>query len=171
MSLPRIGLMLEDRDHTTILHALRSYESKMDPFLLEIIKMNAPTMNVQISTRVEQYVALRDKIKILEAEQKDTLKPYKDTLEKLGGVILAHLNATGVQSVSTHAGNAHITPRKSATVSDMKAFFEYVKTNEDWDLMDRKANVTMVSEFVEKHGAAPPGVNYSVELRIGIRAK
>ena len=171
MSLPRIGLMLGDRDHSTILHAVRSYESQMDQLLLETIKMNAPAMNVQISTRVEQYVALRDKIKFLEAEQKETLKPYQDTLEKLGNVILAHLNETGANSVSTDAGNAHITPRKSATVSDMNAFFEYVKSNNAWDLMDRKANVTTVSEFVEEHGAAPPGVNYSVEMRIGIRRK
>lgn len=171
LSTPRIGLLLGDRDHTTIMHAIRSYESQFNRIIVETMKMNAPTAMVQINTRVEQYIALRDKIRSLEEEQKETLKPYKDTLEKLGAVILAHLNETGVESVRTNAGSAYLTPKKSATLADAKAFFDYCKSNDAWDLMDRKANVTAVGDFVEEHGAAPPGVNYSVELKVGVRRK
>ena len=130
--------------------------------------MNAP-VKVPINTRVEQYVALRDKIKSLETAQKETLKPYKETLEKLGAVILSHLNEVGAESVRTNAGTAYVTPKKSATLGDPKAFFEYCRGNDAWDLMDRKANVTAVADYVEQHGAPPPGVNYSTRLDIGIR--
>lgn len=130
--------------------------------------MNAPA-RVPINTRVGQYVALRDKIKEKEAAHKDELKPFKETLEKLGAVILAHLNETGAESVRTDAGTAYVTPKRSATLADANAFFEYVKENEAWDLMDRKANVTAVADFVEEHNAPPPGVNYTTILNVGIR--
>jgi len=130
--------------------------------------MNAPT-KVGIDVRVEQYVKLRDKIKDMEAKHKEELKPYKETLEKLNAVILAHLNQVGGESIRTAAGTAYVTEKKTASLADPQAFMEYVVANEAWDLLDRKANVKAVGDYIDEYNAPPPGVNYTSTSVVGVR--
>ena len=119
--------------------------------------MNAhPT--VDISKRVEQYIRLRDEIKRREDVHKSEMKPFKDALEKLNGALLDHLNQINGDSVKTHAGTVYRTAKKSASLADPDAFMRYVIGSEAWDLLDRKANVTAVEDFIEEHQSAPPGV-------------
>lgn len=122
-----------------------------------------------INTRVEQYVKLRDKIKAIEAEQKKTLKPFKDTLEQLNSVLLAHLNSMAANSASTDNGTVYRTEKKAASLADAKAFMDYVIANQAWDLIDRKANVTAVEEHINVHGVTPPGVNWGSTFVVGVR--
>ena len=130
--------------------------------------MNAQT-KVGIDVRVEQYLKLRDKIKEMEARHKEELKPFKETLEKLNSVILAHLTQVGGESIRTAAGTAYVTEKKSATLADPQAFMDYVVSNEAWDLLDRKANVTAVADYISEHSAPPPGVNFSTTNLVGVR--
>lgn len=130
--------------------------------------MNAQT-KVGIDTRVEQYIKLRDKIKEMEARHKEELKPYKETLEKLNAVILAHLTQVGGESIRTSSGTAYVTEKKSASLADPQAFMEYVIVNEAWDLLDRKANVKAVDDYINENSAPPPGVNFSSTLMVGVR--
>lgn len=123
----------------------------------------------KIDMRVAQYIKLRDKIKEIETKHKEELKPYKDTLEKLNAVILQHLTQVGGESIRTSAGTAYVTEKKSATLADPQAFMEYVIGNEAWDLLDRKANVTAVTDFISEYKAPPPGVNYSSTFVVGVR--
>lgn len=130
--------------------------------------MNAQP-KVGIDVRVEQYVKLRDKIKDIETRHKEELKPFKETLEKLNAVILAHLNLVGGESIRTSAGTAYVTEKKSASLADPQAFMEYVITNEAWDLLDRKANVKAVGDYIDEYNAPPPGVNYTSTSVVGVR--
>lgn len=130
--------------------------------------MNAIS-KVGIDVRVEQYIKLRDKIKEIEARHKEELKVYKETLEKLNAVILAHLTQVGGESIRTSAGTAYITEKKSASLADPQAFMDYVISNEAWDLLDRKANSTAVADYISEHKAPPPGVNFSTTNLVGVR--
>jgi hypothetical protein len=127
------------------------------------------TEQPKIDLRVDQYIKLRDKIKEIEARHKDELKPYKETLEKLNAVILAHLTQVGGESIRTAAGTAYRTEKKAASLADPQAFMEYVISNEAWDLMDRKANVAAVADFINEYNAPPPGVNFSSTFVVGVR--
>ena len=122
-----------------------------------------------ISVRVAQYVKLRDLIKVKEAEFKEGISPYKKALEDLNAVLLNHLNQVGGNSVNTDAGTVYRTEKKSASLVDPKAFMDYVITNETWDLLDRKANVTAVAEFIKENNTLPPGVNFSSAYVVGVR--
>lgn len=132
--------------------------------------MNAPPA-VNINKRVEQYVALRDRIKQLDDEHKEKMKPFRETLEKLNGVLLGHLNEIEVNSVNTDAGTVYRTEKKSASLADPAAFMRFVIDNEAWDLLDRKANVTAVADFIEEQSTTPPGVNFSTRFEVGVRRK
>lgn len=126
-------------------------------------------MSVDFETRVAQYVKLRDVIKDKEAKFKEEIKPYKELLDGLNSILLNHLNTVGGNSVSTDAGTVYRTEKNSAALSDPAAFMDYVITNEAFDLMDRKANVTAVKEFIKEHSAPPPGVNFSSVFVVGVR--
>jgi peptide methionine sulfoxide reductase MsrA len=122
-----------------------------------------------IATRVAQYVALRDKIKAQDEAHKIAMKPAKETLEQLNSVLLAHLNGLSVNSASTDSGTVYRTEKKSASLADGKAFMDFVIANAAYDLLDRKANVTAVEEFIKGNNAPPPGVNFSSTYVVGVR--
>lgn len=122
-----------------------------------------------ISMRVAQYVKLRDLIKIKDKEFKEAMEPYRKTLDDLNGVLLNHLNSIGGNSLNTDAGTVYRTEKKSAALSDSAAFMDYVIANNAFDLLDRKANVTAVVEYMKEHNAPPPGVNFSATHVVGVR--
>jgi hypothetical protein len=122
-----------------------------------------------ISVRVAQYIKLRDEIKKLDDAHKVKLAPYRDTLEQLNSALLAHLNQVGGESIRTENGTVYKTEKKSATLADKSAFWAYVVTGADWELLDWKANPVAVAKHVEEHNALPPGVNYTVTHVVGVR--
>jgi hypothetical protein len=133
---------------------------------------------VDLDTRVDQYVKLRDKIKEIEDKQKEAIRPYKEALDQLNNTILSALDQIGVESVRTQYGTAYRLEKKSASFADKEAFWTFVVATGQWDLLDYKANVTAVKAFIDKQieekeptPVPPPGVNYSVRYEVGVRRK
>ena len=134
--------------------------------------MNAPVSPpVDINKRVDQFVKLRDKVAELKEKHKDELKPYVEAMEQLETLLLDHLNNTGSDRVGTASGTVYRTEKKSASLADKTAFWTYVVTHADWDMLDYKANPTAVAEYLENNQALPPGVNYTVTQTVGVRRK
>lgn len=146
--------------------------------------MTAPTQVTQIDfgTRVAKFVALRDKIKELNDAHKAKMKPYVDMLDTLNGVLLNHLNSVNTDSVRTEGGTAYRTLKKSATIADKSAFWAWVVTQAQWDLIDYKANAVAVEDHIATMTKAyeedkannpapcpPPGINYTTHWEVGVR--
>ncbi len=122
-----------------------------------------------IAKRVEQFVKLRDHIKKLNDEHKIKMKPFNETLAQLNSILLAHLNSLNGNSVATDAGTVYRTEKKSASLADARAFMDFVIAHQAYDLLDRKANVTAVEEYIKGNYAPPPGVNFSSTFVAGVR--
>lgn len=135
------------------------------------MNQNAPVPPPDIATRVRQYVQLRDKIKELDDAHKASMKPYRDALEQLNGILLQELNNAGGNSVSTDFGTCYRKEKKSASLADGDAFMKYVIANSAWDLIDRKANVTAIAELLDDGKPLPPGVNFTKTFDVGVRRK
>jgi len=134
--------------------------------------MATPTAQAtDINVRVSQYVSLRDKIKALDEAHKEKMKPYREMLDTLGGIMLQHLQNQGAESVATSSGTVYQTVKNSASIVDGASFWQFVNQNEAWDLIDKKANVSAVQDFIEAHNAPPPGVNFSSVITVGVRRK
>lgn len=129
--------------------------------------MNAPP--VDINMRVEQYVALRDEIKRLNDEHKKKMEPYNELLARFNGELLQHLQTINSESVRTKSGTVYRTDKKSASLVDAEAFMKFVIANNEFDLLDRKANSTAVEEFIKATGAPPPGANFTITHVVGVR--
>jgi hypothetical protein len=126
---------------------------------------------VNIEKRVQQYVALRDHIRAIKERHKAELKAPNETLEKLNSVLLGHLNAIGGVNVGTAYGTVYKTTKKSASVADMSAFWTYVVSQGDFDMVDKRANPTAVEAYIEANGTTPPGVNWNVLEVVGVQRK
>lgn len=134
--------------------------------------MNDKTLPPDIAKRVAQYVKMRDHIKSLDDAHKEQMKPFRETLERLSGALLGHLNEVGADSVATPAGTVYRTTKNAASIADMSAFWTYCVTQGCIeDMVDRKANVTAVAEYVEATGNPPPGVNFTSMNVVGVRRK
>lgn len=128
-------------------------------------------MTFDAEKRVSQYVQLRDELKRMDDEHSERKRPLTALKEKLEAQMLEYIQATNSNSISTNAGTMYITPRKSASLADPAAFMEYVVKNNAWDLLDRKANVSAVEDFINEHEAPPPGCNFTTRLTVGVQRK
>lgn len=124
---------------------------------------------MDIDQRVDQFVKLRDIIRKMEAEFEEKIKPYKDTRDQLALALLQMLESTKQESARTVHGTVYKTKKQSVSIADKEAFWDFVVANKDWDLVDKRANVTGCVDFAEKHNAMPPGVNYSSIFTVGVR--
>lgn len=129
----------------------------------------APKAPVTIEQRVAQYVKLRDTIKAKDDAHKAAMEPYRETLEKLNGLLLQHLNTIGADSVKAGSGTVYKTTKRSASLEDGDAFMRHVIGKEAWELLDRKANVAAVEAYVAENGVLPPGVKMSSTQVVGVR--
>jgi hypothetical protein len=123
----------------------------------------------KFDTRVEQYVKLRDMIKAIKDRHKEELAGPTATLEKLNAVMLAHLDTIGGDSVKTEFGTVSRTRKRSATIADMSAFWDFIVANDMFEMVDKKANVPLVEEYIETNGTVPPGINFSTIEVVGVR--
>jgi len=127
-------------------------------------------MPTSLDAMVDQYVRLRDKIKAVEDANKEKLAPAKQYLEELNAAMLAKLSELGLESGKTPYGTAYKITKKSATIADGEAFRAFVIENEQFDLVDWRANALAVSAYIDEHeGEQPSGVNYSTFTQAGVR--
>lgn len=127
------------------------------------------TPQVNIEKRIEQYVKLRDHIKELDDAHKASMAPFREALEKLNGLLLNHLNTVGVDSAKTGAGTVYKTNKESVSLEDPASFMRHVIGTENWDLLERKANLTACKAFAEENVTMPPGVKFSSTQVVGVR--
>lgn len=120
---------------------------------------------------VGSYVALRDRLHEMEEAYELQAKPGKELLNKIQGQLTELLDRAGASSIKTPLGTAIVNTKWTASLADPQAFMDYVKANDRFDLMDRRANATAVKDFVKANpdGTAPPGVNLSAIRTIGVR--
>lgn len=126
--------------------------------------------NTRIDKWVAQYIAIRERIKQMDALYKKQMEPFEKAKDKLAGHMLEFLDSTGQEMARTDEGTVYVLNQSRASLGDPDAFMEYVVKNSAYELMDRKANSTACREFAEEHGSLPPGVKLNSTRTVGVRA-
>jgi len=134
------------------------------------VQSNQVAPSADMGKRIGQYLQLRDKIKEIEADQAEVLKPYRQALDQLGNHMLEFLNTTGQDNAAVRGvGTIYKSTKRSVTVADAAAFQRFVIGGGLWDLVDMRANVKGVEEFLEEEKQLPPGLNTTTRMTIGVR--
>ena len=120
---------------------------------------------------IAEYLWLRDNKNAEEDKFKEWLaENFTKRMDEIEALLLAKINQDGTDSITAHGiGNAHRKIKTSVTVADMREFRRHVIGSAEWDLVDWRANKTVVNELVEKGEVLPPGVNYSAIYTLSVR--
>ncbi len=118
---------------------------------------------------VEKYIALRDAKAAVSAQYKEKLAKFDLVLDKMEAHLLGEFNKLGIDSIGCDAGTAYKSTRSSASVADWDATLDYIRTNELWNMLERRVAKKAVEEFRDEHGDLPPGLNWREEVTINVR--
>lgn len=124
---------------------------------------------VTVERRISQFIDLRDKIKEIQERHEAELKPLLEVKDMVAGWLQTFMENAGCDKVGTDAGTCHFTTRTSASVADPALFMSFVIENKQFDLLDRRANVTAVKSYAKENKTLPPGVNLSTIKTVGVR--
>lgn len=118
---------------------------------------------------VRAYIRLRDHKEAAERELKKSLERVVQGMEKLENLMLDYLNTSGAKNITTDAGTVYVKTRESASVKDREAFLRYIFTTKNLELLDARANKSVVRKIMDETGEVPPGVNVSTMKTVGVR--
>lgn len=122
-----------------------------------------------IAADVKRYVELRDQRRRMKREYTALDQPLAEEEGLLGGKILAYMNELGTEGCRTAYGTCYKSERATASLADPDAFMRFVTENQRFELLDRKANVTAVKDYIQKNNAPPPGVNLHIMQTLGVQ--
>jgi hypothetical protein len=123
----------------------------------------------QIAQIVERYVQLRDQKAEFKAAYDANVKDIDSALERIENFLLTKMQELGVESVRTPYGTPYVSKRTSASVADWEAVLDFVKANDEWQMLERRVNKTVVAQWREEHNDLPPGLNWTEERVVNIR--
>jgi hypothetical protein len=124
---------------------------------------------MKMSELVEKYIQLRDKKAQYKAEYDAKVSTIEELLNKIEGKFLQVFEQSGMDSVKTEAGTAYKSTRISVTTGDKNAFMEFVRTNDEWPLLEVRPSKSAVEEYRAAHDDLPPGINWRAEQVVNIR--
>ena len=122
-----------------------------------------------MNRRVQQYVALRDALKLLDDEHDLARKEFVESMDVLQGRIRSFMEANKLENLKTAHGTCYRSTRYTASLADADAFMKHVIETKEYELLDRRANANAVKAYVEKHNGLPPGVNLNSIQTVGVR--
>lgn len=118
---------------------------------------------------VRQVVTTRDRLEVEKTAFKKKTEKAAKLLDRLEAKLLERLNEIGGNSVKTDHGTAFRSHKKSASIKDGDKFRKFVIDNNEFDIVDWRANANAVADYIEQHKATPPGVNYSISYTVNVR--
>jgi 5'-3' exonuclease len=124
---------------------------------------------MKMSDLVAKYIELRDKKAEYKAAYDAKVALIDETLDKIEAKLLQVFDDTGMDSVKTEAGTAYKSTRVSVTTGDKDAFMEFVRTNDEWPLLEVRPSKSAVEEYRQQHDDLPPGINWRAEQVVNIR--
>ena len=126
-------------------------------------------MTVNVDDVVATYMKLRSQKEAIEAEVKDRVSTIKAKMEKMEAWIKEQADVQGVTSFKTKHGTAFLTTTDYANVADWDAVLDFIRTQEAFDMLEKRISKIAVRGYIEVNKAVPPGVNYGTKLEVNIR--
>lgn len=126
-------------------------------------------MTVTVDSVIKTYMKLRSEKEAIEAEVKDRVSGIKEKMAKLEAWLKAKADADGVTSFKTEHGTAFLTTTDFANVADWDAVLNFIKTEEAYDLLEKRVSKTAVRGYIDSMKEVPAGINYGTKLDINVR--
>jgi hypothetical protein len=124
---------------------------------------------MKLNELAEKYIVLRDRKAQLKSEYDGKVAELDSVMDKIEAVLLRTFDEAGIESVKTSAGTAYRSLRTQASVADWDAFFNFVKENGAWEMLERRCSKSAVEQYRSTNDDLPPGLNWREERVVNIR--
>jgi hypothetical protein len=121
-------------------------------------------------TAIKQYTAMRAEIEAINQRAKTETAEVKKKMQMLEQWITERAEQDGLENIKTSNGTAYWSTHYTCTVAEPDSFFQFVKENEAWDLIEKRASKTAVKSFIDEQNETPPGINFSSYKAFNVRA-
>ena len=118
---------------------------------------------------IAAYLQLRANKEETVKRHKEELAPLNDSMDKCLAWIQRELQAQGLTNLKGQSGIAFLQTDTSVTVKDREAFMDFITKTNQWSLLDARASKSVVQDFIEANGEAPPGVKVTLDVCAHIR--
>lgn len=128
-------------------------------------------MKITTDTIIESYITTRNEIKALE-DQISELKAYQSKKEEY---LLSKMLADNTTGIKSKHGTVYVKTTESIRVSEPDTFFQWVKDNEAWECIEKRAAKTAILQLMgeqendSRPNPPPPGLDYVSMKSVGVR--
>lgn len=127
-------------------------------------------MVFNVAERVAQVRIMKAKIKEMEDEFDERIKPFEDWMDAAETELLQYLNDSGQKSAATAHGTVYWSERVSFRVADKDEFKRHIIGSEQWELSTFAAATTACEDFTQVNGHTPPGITRHAERKAHVIA-
>jgi hypothetical protein len=118
---------------------------------------------------IDKYLTLRKECDEINRNAKVEVGKRKEVMKKLEAWISLKADEAGLKTIPTQLGTGYWSTHHTCTLAEPESFFQYIKSEDAWDLLEKRASKTAVKAFIEEEGAPPPGVNFSSYMVFNVR--
>jgi hypothetical protein len=118
---------------------------------------------------VKHYLDVRTRLAELEKAHEARVAPFKEMREKVTERLLEVMDEAGAEMVRTKQGTVSATVKPYASCSDPDTFIEFVRTNDAYELLDRRPNGNACRDFAQEHGGLPPGIRLNMKRSVTVK--
>jgi len=121
---------------------------------------------------IAENFKLEDHVKAESEKFAGFLKPFKERIAEIEGILRTRLLERKADSTKTDSGTAYFSNLMNTKIENMPALFDFVADNWDEVGADAKINLPVgkVREWMDEHeGNPPPGMSISYFARLNIK--
>lgn len=126
-------------------------------------------LNLDFDTVITKYVELRAKCEEIDRDAKRRIAEIKKSMGLLEAWVTERADEEGLKTVPAKAGTAYWSTHYTCSAAEPAVFFDYVKSHEAWELLEKRASKTAVKAFIDEQGSPPPGINFSAYRAFNVR--
>lgn len=122
-----------------------------------------------IDDAISAYINVRNDLDASRAAFKEAEKDAKGLMEDIEKYIKNKADDLGVDSFKTSSGTAYRSVKTAYRIGSWSEFIEWVKENDMFHCLEKRAAKLAVKEVHDETGEVPPGLDYHAEVQIDIR--
>jgi hypothetical protein len=115
------------------------------------------------------YLALRKRKEELKKEQADAMAPINDQMNKCLLWVQQQMQVQGLTNFKGPSGIAFLQTDTTVSVKDWDATLEWIKSTDNWSVLEKRVSKSVVQDFIEANNETPPGLHVSTEIAAHIR--
>ena len=124
---------------------------------------------MKIDDVIAAYLTLRKRKEETAARHKEEMAPINDQMHKCAAWIQQQLQNQGLTNMKSESGIAFLQTDTTVSVKDWDATFEWIKSNNHWQFLERRVSKSVVQDYIEAYKEVPPGVSVTSEISAHIR--